>query len=211
MKKVLIGMLALVLTLSLLAACGNKEAGEIPGEGGEVKTIGDAMALAEDGTEQRATYENCFVYVYKTGDTYWRMIADLDAEQSAALGELDILDDDYDAKLEALVAPLAVTKCENLSEQKLSDDELSALVGKTGADLLAAGWTTGMGYNLDDMQFFMECPPFAYTVTFESETKLENTDDFDEEEAIKPLKIVSVTFDGLGNTATDIETPETAE
>ena len=213
MKKVFVCLFALILTLSLFAACGNKEANpadtETPGDVASVKTIGEALALAEDGSDQRATYEKYFVLVFKSGDTYWRMTAELNDEQSAALGALDILDDDYDAKLEELITPLAVTKAENLNEQMLSDDELNALIGKTGADLLADGWVSGMGYNLDEMQFFMERPPFAYTVTFESGTKLENTDDFDEEEAIKTLKIASVTFDGLGNTATDI--PEVAE
>ncbi len=73
MKKVLICMFALVLTLSLLAACGNKEANpadtETPGDVAAVKTIGEALALAEDGSDQRATYEKYFVLVFKSGDT----------------------------------------------------------------------------------------------------------------------------------------------
>jgi len=215
MKKLLACLLTLVLTLSLLAACGGQEnspAGTgTPADVASVKTLGEAMDLAEDGTVQSATYEDSYVYVFKNGDAYWRLTAALDAEQSAALSALDILDENYDAKLKELLTPIAVTKCENLNEQKLSDEELAALVGKTGADLLADGWVSGMGYNLDEMQFFMERPPFAYTVTFESGTKLENTDDFDEEEAIKPLKVVSVTFDGIGDTATDLPETETAE
>ena len=50
----------------------------------------------------------------------------------------------------------------------------------------------------------MEYPPFAYTVTFEKQEQLENTDDFDEEAAISGLKVVSVAFDGLGDSCTDM-------
>ncbi len=204
-KKQLIALLLVLCLCAVMAACGSKTAPEAPAADTlDVATIGDAMALAAEGTAQNATYENAFVYVFEKDGTYWRLTAALNEEQAAALWELDILDEDYDGKQKELVSPLAVTKCENLNEKKLTDDEMKALVGKTGEDLLNDGWISGMGYNLDTMEFFMEYPPFAYTVVFEAQEKLENTDDFDEEEAIRPLKVISVTFDGLGDSATQL-------
>ena len=206
-KRLIAILLAAVCLCAMLAACGKTNGPGTPAADTlDVKTIGDAMALAAEGTAQNATYENAFVYVFEKDGTYWRLTAALTEEQSAALWELDILDEDYDGKQKELVSPLAVTKCENLNEKKLTDDEMKALVGKTGEDLLNDGWISGMGYNLDTMEFYLEKAPFSYTVVFEAQEKLENTDDFDEEEAIRPLKVVSVTFDGLGNTATDIQT-----
>ena len=82
-------------------------------------------------------------------------------------------------------------------------------LGKTGAELFDSGWTTGMGYDLESMEFYLEYAPFMYTVTFEKQEQLENTDDFDEEAAVASLKVVSVSFSGLGNSATEI--PEYSE
>ena len=205
-KRLIAILLTAVCLCAFLAACGktNPSEQQPTGEAPAFTTIGDAMALAAEGTAQNATYENAFVYVFEKDGTYWRLTAVLNEEQAAALWELDILDEDYDVKQKELVSPLAVTKCENLNEKKLTDEEMNALVGKTGEDLLNDGWISGMGYNLDTMEFFMEYPPFAYTVVFEAQEKLENTDDFDEEEAIRPLKVVSVTFDGLGDSATQL-------
>ena len=136
-------------------------------------------------------------------------IPELTPEQHDALFALDILDENHDEKEKELVSPLTVTKIENLNEKKLSDDDMAALVGKTGAELLDSGWTTGMGYDLESMEFYLEYAPFAYTVTFEKQEQLENTDDFDEEAAVASLKVVSVSFSGLGNSATEI--PEYSE
>ena len=208
-KQLFALLLAAVCLCAVLAACGNRNTPTTPvADSLNVTTIGEAMEIAEEDTVQFSTYENAFVYVFGKDGTYWRLTADLTDEQSEALWALDVFDEEYDAKQKELVAPLAVTKCENLNEMKLTDEELNALVGKTGEDLLNDGWTSGMGYNLDDMAFVMEKAPFAYTVTFEAKEKLENTDDFDEQEAIRPLKVVSVKFDGLGNSATDIQTDD---
>ena len=206
-KKWIALLLAAVCVCTLLAACGNKTGPTDPTDGlANVKTIGDALDLNDKSEEQYALADNTYVYVFRQGETYWRLSAELTQEQSEALWALEYDDPDYDTKYNELVAPLAVTKCENLNELKLSGDEMQALVGKTGADLLADGFITGMGYDLDTMTFFMERPPFAYSVLFESDETLENTDDFDETEAIRPLKVKSVVFDGLGNTATDLPT-----
>ena len=205
-KKLIALLLAALCLCAFLTACGSKnEPTDTVSDDMPFKTIGEALETEkEEFSEQSAIYNKAFVYVFEKDGTYWRLTAELTEEEYAALSELDILADDYEEKEKELLAPLAVTKCENLNELKLSDEEMAALVGKTGEDLINNGWTGGMGYNLDSMEFFMEYPPFSYTVTFEAKEPLENTDDFDETEAIKDLKVTSVTFDGLGGSATDI-------
>ena len=138
-----------------------------------------------------------------------KLSSEIGRTQHDALFALDILDENHDEKEKELVSPLTVTKIENLNEKKLSDDDMTALVGKTGAELFNSGWTTGMGYDLESMEFYLEYAPFMYTVTFEKQEQLENTDDFDEKAAVASLKVVSVSFSGLGNSATEI--PEYSE
>ena len=209
MKKVLVCLLSVLLAVSLFAACGNKNGTEVPAENGtaeplSVKTIGEALALGEESAHVAASYDNAYVYVFENNGAYWRVTAELTPEQSEALSALDFFDEDYDEKEKALISPLAVTNCENLTDKMLSADEMAALAGKTGADLLDGGWTTGMGYNLDTMEFFWAYGPFEYTVTFEKTEQLENTDDFDEEAAVAALKVVSVAFSGLSDSSTDL-------
>ena len=210
MKKLLVCVLAAVLALSMLTACGKgKDAAtdtdtENVAVGAlSVATIGEARAL-ETNEEQSAFTDKVYIYAFELDGVYWRLTADLTAEQSEALWALDITDEDYDARLGELVAPLIVTNCENLNPLKLSEDEMKALEGKTGEELLNDGFVAGMYYNLDSMEFGLERAPFAYTVVFEAGEQLENTDDFDVEEAIKPLKVRSVSFDGFAQSVTDV-------
>ena len=213
MKKIIFFAAAALLCL---AACSKQENNDpAPTNNApasdtlSVKTIGEALALKGEGEFQSATLGKAYVVVFEKDGVYWRVIAELTPEQHDALFALDILDEDHEEKEKELVSPLKVTKCENLNEKKLSDDDMTALVGKTGAELFDSGWTTGMGYDLESMEFYLEYAPFMYTVTFEKQEQLENTDDFDEEAAVASLKVVSVSFSGLGNSATEI--PEYSE
>ena len=216
MKKGFVCVLSLIIVLSLFAACGKKESNDPTSANNapaadtlSVETIGEALALKGEGEFQSATLGKAYVVVFEKDGVYWRVIAELTPEQHDALFALDILDENHDEKEKELVSPLTVTKIENLNEKKLSDDDMTALVGKTGAELFDSGWTTGMGYDLESMEFYLEYAPFMYTVTFEKQEQLENTDDFDEEAAVASLKVVSVSFSGLGNSATEI--PEYSE
>lgn len=211
MKKAFVIVLSLLIVLSLVASCGKQGSNDpsasdnVPASDAlSVETVGDALALMGEGESQFATLEKAYVVAFEKDGVYWRVIAELTPEQHDAIFALDILDEDHDEKEKELVSPLKVTKCENLNEKKLSDDDMAALVGKTGAELFDSGWTTGMGYDLESMEFYLEYAPFAYTVTFEKQEQLENSDDFDAEAAVASLKVVSVSFTGLGNSVTEI-------
>ena len=170
MKKVVSIVLAFMMASLLLAGCAN---GGNAGSGAAVsvescKTIGELRAL-ESETEQSAYYEAIYVYAFEQDGTYYRAIATLDEETSEALWALDFSDEDYDAKYDALVNPLAIDKLEELNSQLLTQEEMDALVGKTGQELLDDGWYNSNGYNLDSMEFWMGYGPFVYTVTFDGE------------------------------------------
>ena len=214
MKRIIVCAVSVFLVLCLFAACGNKQEPETPTKSDSVPapaadslaatTIGEALALAEEGTQVSATYDNAYVCVVEANGAYWRLTAELTAEQHDALAGLDIFDENYEEKENELISPLEITKYENLNKQLLSEEDMAALAGKTGADLLNDGWTTGMGYDLDSMEFYWEYGPFEYTVTFEKNETLENSDDFDVEAAVAGLKVVSVAFSSLGNSCTDL-------
>ncbi len=206
MKKAIAFITVVVLALSLLAACGGNAPAktDAASDASSVKTIGEALALADEGSEQYSLYDNYFVCVFEKDGKSIRLTAALTGEQSDALWALDVVDDDYETKLRELVSGLAVIKSEDLSALKLRDDELQALIGKTGGDLIDDGWTSGSGCNLYEMEFYLEYPPYSYVVKFESDEPIEDADIEDELEAIRPLKIVSVRFDGLGQSATDL-------
>ncbi len=207
MKKVFTATLAILLTLAFFTACGKQDKKTADAPAADVEsftTIGEALALEGIESEHKSCSETSFVYAFKLGDDYWRLIADLSEEESAALWDLDITDENYDAKYLELTSQLKITKCEKLNDQMLTDEEMKALEGQTGEKLLEDGWTSGMGYNLDEMEFYLSYGPFEYTVVFEAKEKLENTDDFDELEAIRDLMIKSVACTGLSDAATDL-------
>lgn len=217
MKKTIALLVAAACLCALLAACGAKPATEMGTTAGpateaapaadaapEFKTVGEAVAYAGDGDYQASTYEKAYVYVFEKDGEYLRVIAELTPEQYEEFSSLDLLADDYAEKESAFLAELPVTKCESLNGQMLSEEETAALVGKTGEELLNGGWTTGSGYDLDAMDFYMEYSPFEYVVTFEKAGQLENSDDFDEEAAIRPLRVTAVKLFGIGNGATEM-------
>ena len=115
--------------------------------------------------------------------------------------KLDVTHDDYNVEMEKLVAPLKIGKAEDLSEQMLSPEEINALTGKTGEELLNDGWTI-TGYDLDQTMFLMTKDVFEYRVYFEG--AVENSEGFNENEAVKALVVREVQLEGFGE-ATNIE------
>ena len=192
MKRLLTLALAAIL---LLSGCGKKTA---PVSLDGIQTLGDVLALGEDAFKQSGFSEDTYVYVFELAGNYYRAIADVPADVSKKLWDLEY-DDDYDKNLSELISPLTIKTIEDLSKDIPAKEELDKLVGKTGKQLLDDGWSI-WGYDLDSMQFSMHHGIYAYQVTFEKPAKpLENTDDFDEEAAIAALKVVSVAFDGIGD------------
>ena len=207
MKKGLALVLALMLMISVLAACGQtgeNSTGDTEGAQGPVsgtaaieslETIGDAMALESAEFRQSSGETNRFVYVFGLDGTYYRVIAPMTDEEFQEFMDLDYDDPDYDAKLEKIIGPLKIETWENLSDMIPPQEELDQWVGKTGQELFDAGWTNS-GWNLDEMEFWMDYGPFMYTVVMDG--TVENVEDFDEED-IAPLVVKSVTYNDLGD------------
>ncbi len=213
MKKILALILVCVIAATALFGCGKTAFDEKKNPEGDpvaaiksFKTMGDVIKRTEDSEYQLSLYDDKLVYAFKLDETFYRVVADLTPETAEALWALDILDDDYDQKYNELTYPLEITTYENLNLLIPEREELDKFIGKTGDDLLNAGWTTGNGYNLEDMTFYMYYGAFSYEVIFNGSFDLSNEDfidNFDEEKEIKPLTVKSISLQGMGN-ATDL-------
>ena len=153
----------------------------------EFQTMADVFAYDSDNYASGGDY---YIYVFEKDGIIYRATAKFPPDVSEKVAAIDIFDEQYDAKVREAVAPLEIEKLDNLTEMIPPQEELDALVGKTGQDLLDAGWTI-WSYQLDIMEFGLHHGPFAFTVVFDGE--LEMTDDFDEYAAIAPLTIKAVT------------------
>ena len=209
MRKTKLIMLTAAATAALLAGCSPKDvavpAASAVQENGTAaeapaakltapSTMGEAFSI-ESNESQMAFTEGTYVYVYKHDGAYYRVTASLPEEVSKQLFALD-MDDSYQSKTEELVSALPVDTFENLSEAIPPQEELDKLIGKTGRELEDEGWKY-WGCDLETMEFNMEHGPFAYIVRFDGQAEM--TEDFDEAEAAADLKVLSVTFDGIGD------------
>lgn len=206
MKKVM----AAAMSVLLLAGCGakNNAPANQPAETAQAsnasvdvtsfKTIGDIFAANPDERERGNTEDTYFI-VFDLNGTLYRAYADLTKDVSDQLMALEFDDPKYEEKHRAIASALEIRQLDNLTEMIPSQDELDKLIGKTGQELIDDGWTEGFGYNLADMDVYMNHGPFSYIVRFEKDKDYQNTDDFDIIATIAPLKVISVTYDGIGN------------
>ena len=203
MQRFLALIMALILSVSVLAGCGNKEKDTEKADQGAIqslKTMGDLASLERE-EEQSSVGNGKAVFAFKYGGTYYRVTADLTEETEKEYIDVDILEEGYEEKQREILAPVEITKIEDLSEQILPQEDLDALAGKTGKELVDEGWTYSGSYNLEEMQVWMVNGPFEYTVVFDGNIDEENSDDFDIEKATKDMKVKSAEFNALGDAA----------
>ena len=219
MKKTICLLLAALMLLSLCACGGQKvdngkaeqtaadgaPAGETaPAEEtataasvGDFKTMGDVLVYDSDNSGFSDEY---YVYAFEKDGVAYRAVAELPAEVSEALWELDIFDEDYDAKLMEAVGPLEITQLDNLTEMIPAQEELDALVGANVQELLDEGWSFWY-WNMEVMEGGMYHGPFSFMMEYEG--TVEDPENFDESQA-GALTVKSVTYDGIGDVVADV-------
>lgn len=204
MKRIGTLIAATCLLLLLLTACAQQTATEstasVRFDPAQVKTMADVFPFKETGDFQDATTETQYIFAFEADGVYYRAEADMPEGLFDEVMSIEY-DEEHDAAVEKLLAPLEVTSLTNLSEQIPPQEELDKLVGKTGQELFDDGWTYWF-YDLDEMKAGLNSGLFAYEVFFDYDGEpMENTDDFDFYEEFKDLKVKSVTFTGLGDAA----------
>ncbi len=214
MKKLTALLLAAAAALALLSGCGGTSpqspASPAPGSSDpaadpsvppEFATMGELDQDPRVINMETSLYEDKYVYVFTLedgGDHYYRAVADVPEGVAEEFWSLDFDDPEYDSKVSALLDPLPIVRTEYLNEQILSREELDKLVGMTGQELYDAGWSTPLYCNMDTMEFELGYGPFAYLLVMDGESP-GSPEEFDMVEDIKPLKVVSAEFSGLGN------------
>lgn len=199
MKKVLFCMLALAMAMVMLTACGGDDDGEKK-EGFDLdslKTLGDAFDLDGDDDEFASDYSQ-FVYVFENDDVTYRVYADLSKDVAKKYEKLDAADEDYEDKVKELVAPMEITKRENLSDGIPTQEELDKYVGKTGKELMDDGWTVS-GWDNDDKEFMVNHGPYEIKATVEGDVK--GSDDMDTDAEFSKQKIKSLKYSDISNAA----------
>lgn len=204
MKKTLAFLFACLTALSLLAGCGTEkgaadaapaaqEAENAPAaEASAFQTMGDVFSY---DSENNGFSDTHFVYVFKKDGITYRAIAELPPEISEAIWEIDFFDEDRDAVIMDLVAPLPIMRLDDLSGMIPAQEELDALVGKNVQELLDDEWSFWY-WNMEAMEGGMYHGPFSFLLTFDG--TVENPEEFDESQADR-LTVSSVTFDGIGD------------
>ena len=213
-KRSITAVMVLIVAVCMLAGCGwntgsSKDKSKDSGAGEElttdsIKTFEDVLRLdAED--VQNSVGGGKVVYAFKYNGSYYRAIGDISQEDEDKYIGIDFADEDYEQQQTQIVKDIPVDTVEKLDDQILTQDELDALAGKTGAELTAEGWTYQGSFYLDEMEFYMEYGPFVYTVTFDGSASVKDAEGYAPEKETKDMKVKAARFESFGDGATDLD------
>ena len=203
MKKILSLILACLMLIVALTGCGNAKPAVT--DVSSVKTIGDALKLANAENVERSLYSHYYIYAVTIGGTTYRFVADMDEKTSDALFNLDWEDPDHDAKEEELASPLKIIRIDNVTEGIPSQAELDQMAGKTIEALIGDDWSYN-GYDLNEKEIYMAKGGYNCAFTFEGEVESEEP----EAEELFTLTVKSVKFLNVSD-ATYLELDENGD
>lgn len=188
MKKIIT-----ILTLALcmvLPACGTQSNSSSTSPSSEpYKTMGEAMIQSGKSN----------VFGYSFGDGHIKIVTDdyvceasLSQEVQDKLNAVEFDADDRDEQFVEILKDVPVEKIELRSESKLTDEQISSLIGKKGQELLDLGFEY-YGYNLteENAQFFLDKNGYSYMVVMEEH--YDESDDMDATEVIGKSTIKEIT------------------
>ena len=165
-----------------------------------LKTVQDVLDLEKTGKLEYITdgaYSTYYINAFTLDGITYRVIADMRGEANDAYWEVDFSDENYQEKNDAIVAPLQITRYEDITGITPSEEELQSFVGKTGAEVIELGWTP-WSYNQENFNVSMDVTAFTYNVVFEG-TPAGTTDNMEIEDVIAPMTIKSVELLGIGD------------
>ena len=209
MKKLLTLLLAAVMVFAL-AACGNSAApaGSAEAQSGEITTLGDALRMGRETQYVGSWNDEQYVYVFDNNGIPTRVVADLTPELNETIDEIQFSDtleeDEKEQKLLEAIGELPLVSVEDLSSYVLSQEELDALVGKTGQELLDAGWTDQGSHwdGGDGLVVEMTQGIFDYEIHFNESAEF--AEDQSAEEVIPDLTVKSAAYYGFADCITDL-------
>ena len=217
--------LAFALSFALVAspfmvACGNKDAGqEAAPESTTTETtdqaaldmeswttLGDALKTAT-GSLSWGSSDKYFVCTFEAGDALVRVVGEMEDGINEKLGETDFFADDYDKQVTDVVGGLKLVSAQDLSGNILSQEEIDALVGKTGQELLDDGFTFSSYYMYggEETGANFERDYIGYDLTFSTSITEETADSDDQGDSLKDAVVTAAEYIGPSDGAIDPE------
>lgn len=208
MKKLLTLLLAALMVFAL-AACGSgaAPAGSADAQSGELATLGDALRIGQETQYVGSWNDEQYVYVFDNNGVPTRVVAPMTAELVEAMENVMFSDAEESEKNEQILEIIGgqpLTGVEDLSDEMLSQDALDALAGKTGRELLDAGYTDqGSHWNEDDgLTVVMTQGIFDYEIHFNESVEIGENQSA--EEVIPDLTVKSAVYYGFADCITDL-------
>ena len=130
------------------------------------KTMADVLSLDTDGSE--ASWDDqYYIYIFDYAGTQWLIRAKFSPELNEAVGNVDFMADDRREQINAILAPCEIDLVLDLSTLAMPREELDQWIGKTGQEMLDAGFEYN-GYTQDEkgVRVNMVYGDFQYAVTF---------------------------------------------
>lgn len=176
---------------------------QIPLEDSPFKTIGDVLAI-KGGQASASLSNGLYVVAFNQKDAYYRAEAELPEEIFKQIRSLKRDDSKRMQKMNDLLAPLPITRIGDLSAAMPSAEELGALKGLTGQELLDRGFTYGSGYSFsEEPEMYLEKGLFEYHFCFSG--TVPKAEDYDDilDEIMPALTVEEAEFYGLTDLCAD--------
>ena len=202
--------LALALAACPLAACGAQASdgssattSTASTDSSSWKTLGDLFAAMDGGMYSASYGDTSYVGVVKVGDSYYRVTATIDADTNAKIEAVDWEKGDVEEQIRAALSVLAIESIEDFTADVLTQDQLDALKGKTGKELVDEGFTFQdyFLYNGEQTGATFAKGYIAYGITFEVSTPEESTDDGGA--SVMDAEVVAAEIFAAADSATD--------
>ena len=169
--------------------------GDFEYNGVTFKTMADVFAASGDDPNVGSS-GNQFICVIENDDICTRFIANMPADMTQKLYDLDIFDDNYKQNELDLVKELEIARVDDLKAGVPTQQELDKYINSTVADLEAFGFEmSGWSVIGTEGEFTFDCGYYEYAVTF-NEPLSEGTD-YNETGATDGLTVKSVTYNQL--------------
>ena len=184
---------------------------QIPLADSPFATLADVFDVLNKANDEGATpryssslTDTMYVVAFEKEDASYRVEAEVPTDVAAQLDAIDFFDEQRDEKQEALLGPLPVVRVGDLSAIIPAQEELDALIGMTGQDLLDLGFEYGMGYSFwEATDFYLTRGLVEYVVTFNE--KVPEMEDYDAvlDELFRSMTVKKVVVDGLSSLCSD--------
>ena len=192
MKK-LLTILFVIALMTAFTACGGAS---------EPKTLADVYDLETENFMEAydAEYYACY---YAIDGKYTRVSATMTQDLYDQADAISFDDPDRDAKVKEILGPVEVTDVQDITALVPAEDDVSALVGKTGQELMDEGYDlTYFAVNGDVTSVSATKDYCAYLFDFDGTVK---DDDPAWKDKVAKMKVTEASFQDLDFTVLDAD------